>query len=111
MKYGLTRIVQIYSFEDEKGEELVATPGDYLQANMWSAKSLGNVEPKDAEDLLGVYAWVWFALKRLGKLDEYGIAAEIDQAALIDMAGKVSVYLEEPRKDSLPLATEKAQGK
>lgn len=103
MKYGLTRRLHVYSIEEEKGEEVIATAGDYLQSQMWCSKHLGNLEDGIA-DLYQTYAWAWYALNRHGKLAEYGIAEELSQDGLTDMASAVTVYLETIEDDSLPLA-------
>ena len=108
MKYGLTRRLHVYSISMQKGEEIIATAGDYLQSQLWCSKHV-----KDAEDgisdLYQSYAWAWFALKRNGKLDEYGVADELSVDALTDMASDVTVFLESVPDDSLPLAGSRTQ--
>lgn len=103
MKYGLTRKLNVYSIEDQKGEEVIATAGDYLQSQLWCSNNLKGVADGIA-DLYQTYAWAWFALKRNGKLAEYGINAELSQDALTEMASTVTVFMESIEDDSLPLA-------
>ncbi|MDY3129287.1 MAG: hypothetical protein SOW20_04575 [Berryella intestinalis] len=103
MKYGLTRKLNVYGLETKKGEEVIATAGDYLQSQLWCSSNLNGVDGGIA-DFYQTFAWAWFALKRNGKLEEYGIAAEITQDALTDMASTVTVYMEAIEDDSLPLA-------
>ena len=43
MKYGLTRKLNIYSIEGQKGEEVIATAGDYLQSQLWCSKHIKGV--------------------------------------------------------------------
>lgn len=103
MKYGLTRKLNVYNIEKQIGEEVFATAGDYLQAQLWCSKNLEGLE-SGIEDLFQTYAWAWFALKRAGKLAEYGLADEITQDALTYMASTVTIYMEAIPDDSLPLA-------
>lgn len=103
MKYGLTRNLNVYNVETQKGEVLLSTPGDYLQSQLWCAKNLKGFEGGIA-DLYQTFAWAWFALKRNGKLDEYGIQPELSVYALSAMANSVTVFMEEVKEDSLPLA-------
>ena len=104
MKYGLTRRLNVYSIEKQKGEELIATAGDYLQASLWCSSNLKGMDDAIA-DLFQTFAWAWYALKRTGKLEEYGVAGELSQDALTDMAGAVTVYMDSVEDDSLPLAS------
>lgn len=110
MKYGLTRNLQVYSIEGEKGEEVIATAGDYLQSQLWCSNHLKGVQDGIA-DLYQTFAWAWFALKRHGKLADYGLAAELSQDALTEMASTVTVYMEQIPDDSLPLAGSGTQPK
>lgn len=103
MKYGLTRQVDIYCYEKETGHEVYATAGDYMRSQKWASENLGGMEEGMA-NLYQTYAWVWFALSRLGKLDEFGIKAEINEETIEEMAGLISVHLEPVPDDSLPLA-------
>lgn len=103
MKYGLTRKLNVYNLETQKGEEVIATAGDYLQSQLWCSKHLKGVEEGIA-DLYQTFAWAWFALSRSGKLEDYGIQSELTQDAITDMASVVTVYMEAIPDDSLPLA-------
>lgn len=103
MKYGLTRTLQVYGIENGIGSAMLATAGDYLQSQLWCQKNidLGN---DGANELVQTYAWAWYALRRNGKLAEYGIPEEISRDALFEMMDKATVYLEAVKDDSLPLA-------
>ncbi len=103
MKYGLTRKLNVYGLESHKGEEVIATAGDYLQSQLWCSKNLKGVDDGIA-DLYQTFAWAWFALSRSDKLEEYGIQAELTQDALNEMASTVTVFMEAIPDDSLPLA-------
>lgn len=102
MKYGLSRRLNVYSVEGQHGEEVIALAGDYLNAEMWCSANLAGME-QGVRDLYQTFAWAWFALKRLGRLDAYGIAGELSQDALTDMANTVTVYMDSVEEDSLPL--------
>lgn len=109
MKYGLTRYVYLYGYESQRAEKVIATAGDYVRSQMWCKK---NVKTGDdgLDELLQTYAWAYFALRRLGRLAEFGIAPEPTQEGLIDMADRVSLYTEAVKDDELPLAsTEEAE--
>lgn len=103
MKYGLTRKLNVYSLDEQKGEEVIATAGDYLQSQMWCKKNLKGLDEQIA-DLFQTFAWAWYALMRNGKLEDYGISEELSQDALTEMASTVTVFLEAIPDDSLPLA-------
>lgn len=103
MKYGMTFKVDLYDFNDEKGEELTTRPGDYLQMQLWRNKHIAKM-PDDAADIYNNYALIYFALKREGRLAEYGIADEpLTIEAIDDMATRLSVYAEHMKADSLPM--------
>lgn len=105
MKYGLTRVLQVYDLQEKKGEEVeFATAGDYLQAQMWCQRNLKGIDELTA-DLYQTFAWAWHALVRLGKAEEYGISGELSQDALDAMASRVTVYMESVPDDSLPLGS------
>lgn len=103
MKYGLTRNLHVYNIQTQKGEVLISAPGDYLQSQLWCQKHLKGLDDGIA-DLYQTFAWAWHALKRNGKLEEYGLSPELTVDALTDMADTVSVYMEVIKDDALPLA-------
>lgn len=105
MKYGLTRRLNVYSIEKQIGDELIATAGDYLQSQLWCNNNLKGMD-EGLADLYQTFAWAWYAMQRNGKLDEYGVASELSQDALNDMASTVTVYMDSVEDDSLPLASE-----
>lgn len=104
MKYGLTRKLQVYVFESQKAEEVIATAGDYLQSQLWCSKHAKGMDEGIA-DMFQTFAWAWFALSRNGLLDDLGISAELSIDTLTDMASAITVYLEQIPDDSLPLAS------
>ncbi len=110
MRYGITRKVSIYGLENHEADEVIATPGDNLQATLWSSKDLGGM-PSEAKGVLETYAWAYFAMKRQGLLGKYGIQGEPTVDGLMDMADKVTLYFEEVPEDSLPLAGAKPKTK
>lgn len=103
MKYGATFKIDIYDYDEERGEELVTRASDYLQMQMWGSKAKKGI-PEEAGDLYGNYAIVWFALKREGRLGDYGLEdAPLTTEALDQLASRVSVYVSLLKDDELPL--------
>lgn len=113
MKTGLMRIMHVYDMQEMKREVVkVAMPGDYFNAEMWCKSNLEDMEEHDPiRYLLQTFAWVWFALVRLGKAKKYGIEGELSQEALVDLANRISVYMEEVPDDVVPLDSETQQKK
>ncbi len=110
MKYGLARKLYIYHFETQKGEELIATGGDYTRSQLWCKKNLNDVDTELA-DLFQSLAWVWYALKRNGKLADYGVSAELTQEGLLEMFDGLTFQFESFAEDALPLASTPTQPK
>lgn len=110
MKYGLTRRLNVYSIEKQKGEEVIATAGDYLQSSLWCSNNLKGMDEGIA-DLYQTFAWAWYALMRTGKLSDYGISGDLSVDALNDMASAVTVFMDSVEEDSLPLADSATQPK
>ncbi len=108
MKYGATFKIDVYDYETEKGETLVTRASDYLQMQLWGAKNTKNL-PEAASELYGNYAVLWFALKREGRLAEYGVD---DDSLTVDtlnrFAERASLFVSTIKDDELPL---RAQGK
>lgn len=113
MKTGLMRIVHVYDMQEMKREVVeFAMPGDYFNAEMWCKSNLEDMEEQDPiRYLLQTFAWVWFAFVRLGKAKKYGIEGELSQEALVDLANRISVYMEEVPDDVVPLVSETQQKK
>lgn len=105
MKYGLARNIQVYNIDTQKGGEVISTTGDYLQAQMWMDKHMDGYD-SEIKDVLQAYAWAYFALKRNGRLKEFGISEELTDETLLEMANVVTVYLEQIEDGSLPLANQ-----
>lgn len=110
MKYGLTRNLNIYCFDTEEAETILATAGDYIQSQLWCEKNLKGMSDGIA-DLYGTYAWAYSAMRRRGILEKFGVSPELTREALDDMANKVSVYMETIQDDALPLSSGAAQAK
>ena len=108
MKYGLARKLYVYDFGTEMGEELIATGGDYTRSQLWCKKNLKDVDA-DLADLFQSLAWVWYALKRNGKLADYGVGAELTQDTLLDMFDGLTFQFESFAEDALPLASTATQ--
>ena len=111
MRYGMTFLVDFYDFDNDRGEQLLTRPGDYIQMQLWVEN---NMKPKPGEDsnmrdLRVNFAVTWFALKREGRLGEFGIPEELSVDAINEMANRFSVFVDTPKEDSLPLA--KGRGK
>ncbi len=110
MKYGIARILDIYSVSHEKGEQLLAMGGDYMQAQLWSGKHLQNLD-SDLREVYESYLWAYFCMKRLNKLEEYGVSTDLSQKTLEEMANDVTVFLDRVDDSKLPLASTKPQKK
>lgn len=108
MKYGATFKADIYLYDEEKGETLVTRASDYLQTQLWAPSNTAKMADS-AEGLYNNYALVYFALKREGRLAEFGIDYEkLTVAELNDMTERMAVYVSSFKDDELPL---KAQTK
>lgn len=102
MHYGVTFKLEIYDFENEKSDFIVSRPSDYLQMQIWGDKATKNL-PSSAGELYGNYAVLYFALKRLGRLSEYGL--EDDKLTVGDLnklAERVSLYVSSVSDSDLP---------
>lgn len=113
MRYGMTFAVDMYDFESGEESHLVAMPGDYIRMGAWADKELPAADgPDDAETvriLRRNYAIVWHALKRLGRLAEFGLPETLDVAAIDAMADRFAVDVNELREGDLPLAKRPAK--
>ena len=103
MRYAMTFSVDVYDFDKDEGERVIARPGDYIRMRDWADEAM----PGEADDLVRNlrvnYALAWFALRRLGRLDDYGLPGELSVAALDAMADRLSVFVEE-YEGSAPLS-------
>lgn len=111
MRYGMTFLVDFYDFDNERGEQILTRPGDYIQMQLWTDKHMKPAAGEDANmrDMRVNYAVTWFALKREGRLGDFGIPDELTVDVINAMADRFSVYVDTPKEDSLPLA--KGRGK
>lgn len=108
MKYGATFKADIYLYDEEKGETLVTRASDYLKTQLWAPDNTAKMADA-AEGMYNNYALVYFALRREGRLSEYGIAADKLTIDVLDgMTERMSVFVSSFKDDELPL---KAQTK
>lgn len=103
MHYGLTFAAELYDFEREERHDIVTRPGDYIRMMRWRDER--QTKDADLNSLEINYAVVYFALKRLGRLEEFGLPDVLDDAAIEAMADRVSVYVDSVKEDTLPLRT------
>lgn len=110
MKYAMTFVVDIYDYDSETGEQIITRPSDWVQMKRELEEPLAEIGDESLRDVLSNYAIAWFALKRLGKLEKYGIGTELDgTSTLFEMTKRLSVFVDRMAEpDSLPL-TETAQ--
>ena len=105
MQYAMTFEMDVYDFDAEKGESIITRTSDYVQSKLRFGKEIEKIEDETLKGLIGNYSTAFFALKRLGKLAEYGLSDDGDGLAPIyAMTERVSVYVTgQPEADSLPL--------
>lgn len=92
MKYGMAMKLTVYDYETEEQQEFTTTTGDYLKSSR--ATVAMNTTEETAKGIRENYAFAWCALKRLGKLDDYGLGHELTEDTIDDMANKVWVEVE-----------------
>lgn len=101
MKYGITFSIDVYDFDQETGETIVTRPSDYLAMQRWTDRQKGL--SGDLANLYGNYVLLWYALKREGKLPQYGIDGNDPTMKAVDeIAGRISVFVNIAEEDSLP---------
>ena len=108
MKYGMTFLVDLYEFEAERDIHVITTPGDFIRMSNW-ADGFPEVAQarEDVRNLRYNFATVWFAFKRRGELDEFGLPHELTMDAVDEMADRFSIYVNDVEDGSLPLAEER----
>lgn len=107
MKYGATFRADIYLYDEETGETLVTRASDYLQTQLWASSNTAKTTDA-AEGMYNNYALVYFALKREGRLADYGITYEkptVDD--LSSLMESMSVFVSAIKDDELPLKAQK----
>lgn len=105
MKYGMAFRVEMYDFEREQAVEAITTPGDYIRLCNWADEHLaGSAGSETVSNLRRNYAAAWFALRRLGRLEELGLPEELTVEAVDAMADRLTVYVADLEDDELPLA-------
>lgn len=106
MKYGMTFSIEMYDAENGEEHSILSMPGDYIRMSAWVDENLEPTANDTVNALRRNYATAWFALKRRGKLDEYGLPGKLTVEAIDAMADRFTVYVEEVAEDSLPLTGE-----
>ncbi len=108
MKYGAIFSVDVYDFDRETGETIMTRPSDYIQMQLWGAKQDAKAMPEGVRDLLNNYAIVYFALKRQGRLSDYGVEdGPLSAETLEGLSERVSVYVSYVGEDDLPMKAQK----
>lgn len=103
MKYGMTFLIDLYDFEKEEEHHVLTTPGDYVRMCNWADEHLPDDGRESVENLRRNYATAWHALKRRGKLAEFGLPEGLDLEGVDAMADRFSIFVNEVEDDSLPL--------
>ena len=96
---SMTFRVDLLHFETGEWHELLVTPGDYIRMSKWADDAFPERADDPVSNLRMNYATAWFALKRMGRLGEFGLPDEIDVEALDEMADVMSVYVDEYRAE------------
>lgn len=110
--YGMTFAVDLHDFEGGGEARFVAMPGDYIRMGTWAEKGLPRTDGEEAETVLILrrnYAIAWHALKRLGRLEEFGLPETLDVAAIDAMADRYIVDINELKDGDVPLAKRPAK--
>ena len=106
----MTFSIEVHDFDSGKDALVVATPGDYYRMHKWAEANVPE-DIADAEAGTSVLrlnlATAWFALKREGRLGEFGLPDALDAEAIVDaldhLAVSVEQYQGEPGGGSSPL--------
>lgn len=106
MKYGMTFIIELYDADKQEAHRILTMPGDYIRTSRWAEESLKQSENDTVNSLMRNYATVWHALKRRGQLSDFGLPAQLTEAAIEAMADRFTVFVVNVEEDSLPLAGE-----
>lgn len=101
MKYGMCFKLDVYWMDEQRADEIITSPGDYMRMTDWMKANMED-DGTTAHELATNYAIAWFAMRRLGKTD--GIPAQLSRDAILDMADRFTVYVNNVEDDSLPLA-------
>lgn len=103
LKYGLVRNLNIYDLATQKGGEVISTAGDYFQAQLWRDKNLKDMND-DLQEIVFPFVWAFYALKRNNDLETYDLPEKLTRDGLEDMANHMTVYIDQVKDGSLPLA-------
>jgi hypothetical protein len=101
MQYGLTKNLNVYSPELGTGEIVPVMAGSYIMALKWVQN---NVEDESEHNFFHSIAWAWYGLKKAGLLDKYELPKKLTYDSAIEVADKITIYLDDVEPDSLPLA-------
>jgi len=108
--YGLAFDIEMHDSEDGFAERRVLTmPGDYIRMSEWADRNMAEAESDAVNTLRRNYATAWHALKRRGKLEEFGLPDELTVEAIDAMADRYTVYVHDLEEGALPLAGEPAR--
>lgn len=102
MNFGLAKKVEVYNFDTQKGETIIARPSAWHEAALWGANHKGEVEDA-VEGVHSTYTWAYFALKHAGKLKDYGLPEKLDRKVIAAMIDTMSVYLADLTDEDVPL--------
>lgn len=103
MKYGLAKKIDVYNFETNKRDTIIARPSAWHEAALWGANHKGEAD-EAVSGVESTYTWAYFAIKQAGKLDEYGLPGKLDRKAILSMMDTMTVYMEDLEDGDLPLA-------
>ncbi len=103
MRYGLTRSIDIYDYENETGETFVAPASSWFKATNWLDAHADELEGVSTAGPYENYVWAYYGLVDANKADKYGLKEPKCLGDIVDMASKVAVSFNEPEADSLPL--------
>lgn len=106
MKYGMAFIIEMYDADNNEEHRILSMPGDYIRMSKWADENLQPMANETANSLRRNYATAWHAIKRRGKLAEYGMPEKLTVETVDEMADRFTIYVEDVAEGSLPLAGE-----
>ena len=88
-----------------KEVRVVSTAGDFTRVSRWAEANLDRSMGEQVGNMMRNYALVWFALERMGRLDEFGLPSVIDEDCIIAMQDRLAITeMNELDSDDAPLA-------
>lgn len=95
----------IYDFDTEDMTVIRSRPSDYIGMEMALSKELADL-PTAAQQNYNNYGVVYFALKRMGKLGDYGVDEDAPiMDALDKLTQRIAFSFQPVEVDDSPLAT------